>query len=158
MLPLLALTGACEGGGPARSRVLNESAGRVYLQVAPEGYWQLERRGKVMQARDACGVCNCSERDCAICGLELGAVEPLDPGSAHSWEWDGRVWKQAGERNGLACERSELLEPGRAKLTVFHGTEIREAGADGTWLEPPLDSTSVDFNHAAEVEVDVVIR
>ena len=51
-----------------------------------------------------------------------------------------------------------LLEPGRVKLSVFHGTDVRDDGVGGQWLEPPLVTTSVEFDHAANVEVDLVIR
>jgi hypothetical protein len=160
LLPsILALLSACEeGGGPARFRVVNESAARVYLQVAPEGFWQLARAGQPLQGRDACGVCNCSDHDCAVCGAELGVLAPLEPKASHSWDWDGRIWKRGGQLNGHACERSELLSPGPATLSVFHGTKIREDGIGGQWFDVPPAPTSVDFDHAADVQVDVVIR
>ena len=157
LVSLLALVVACEGGGgSAHFRVVNQTAGRVFLQVSPEGYWQLQRGGKVLPALDGCETCNCSDQGCAVC-LALGVVAPLDPGGARDWDWDGRIWPIAGTKNGVACQSPELLRPGPAKLSVFHGTTTRETGA-GTLVETPVTTTSVDFDHAAGVRVEVVLR
>jgi hypothetical protein len=157
LLPLLALLSACEGGGPVHFRVVNQGAGRVYLP-GPEGFWQLSRGGRPLVTEDSCGICNCADSKCYVCGLTPGMVMPLEPGDALEWDWDGRIWREAGQKNGHPCQRAESLTPGPLTVTVVHGTQIRDAGAGGTFLDTPFHSTSAEFKNAADAQVEVVLH
>ena len=157
LLAMLTLVSACEAGGPVHFRVVNQGAGRVYLP-GPEGFWQLSRGGQPLVTGDACGNCNCSDSKCYVCGLAPGMVIPLEPTDALEWEWDGRIWREAGQKNGRPCQRPEVLTIGPLTITVFHGRVIRDAGAGGTFLDTPFESTSAEFKNAADARVEVVIR
>jgi hypothetical protein len=149
-----------ENGGPAHFRVVNRGSVRVYLQAwGGFGFWLLSRGGQLLQAGESCGICNCSDNPCLVCGPggRIGQVVPIDPGASYSWDWDGRIWKEGGQVNGQYCERPELLSSGPLKLSVEYGTQIKEL-VGGAELDGPPLTTSVDFDHAAGAQVDVTIR
>jgi hypothetical protein len=149
-----------EGGGPARFRVVNQGSVRVYLQVwGGSGFWLLSRGGQLLQAGESCGICNCSDDPCLVCGPggRIGQVVPIDPGASYSWDWDGQIWKRGDQVNGQVCERPELLSSGPLKLSVEYGTQIKELVGGAELVGPPI-STSVDFDHAPDITVEVAIR
>jgi hypothetical protein len=158
MLPLVALMSACDDGEGVRFRVVNVSATRLYLQV-PDVFWHLsDAGGRVrLQVRDSCEICNCSDRDCAVCGAASGMVAALDPRDRHEWEWDGRIWEQTGELNGQACERPEQQPPGLLSVDVTYAEQVRTT-ISGTWIEPPTAVSSVLFRYPGEGRVDIMLR
>jgi hypothetical protein len=84
-------------------------------------------------------------------------VAAIDPGASYSWDWDGQIWQRDDQVNGRVCERPELLSSGPLKLLVEYGTQIKELVGGAELVGPPI-STSVDFDHAPDITVEVAIR
>jgi hypothetical protein len=108
---------------PVKFILRNETGKTIYIQQG--AFWRLQREGMQLQPEHECGLCNCQDTHCLVCGKALDVAVPLDPGAMQSWAWDGRTWRimrvgTSPVTGMLDCEYPEPVPQGPLVVQAFY--------------------------------------